>query len=483
MNLLKRFLIGLTAVVMCVTTSASTYAAGRQLSEEDLFFYGMNGIYFYMPENGDTCFGTLMGSTVYEKVLSGLLSMGLNEIAAAGVYSNLMAEGLGSGGLLTHEYGTDSRDDIGTVYRDVYGNPVLNPVTETDVRDLYNPKVMHGIGPPGWSFNLRVWLLEVLEEYGVEKYATEWNESTGRYTYTGMTYDEMVEAVGEAEADTVLTAVLNYFDRLYIKNEYVDRGYSAAVQQSDIDAQGLAKYGITAGMTLDEALNLVETPYEASQLFFTTGEMPGWTQFDEAQKVHAAKADEGLELIRSAGLTAGGSTMKCGGNNNIVETALELSWEGYGLHSPEDPKPEYVQAMHAVDAWILPCGRDGICPYYGASCDQFVGTVMRYSGVDPDFPLFFGGGTLPNYLKENTDKYEQVEHNEDYANLQPGDIFITYENGDNHIFLFLGEIDGELMQASASWGGRTGEHYAGGINFTEVGQDGHIRKYEVYRKK
>ncbi len=175
-----------------------------------------------------------------------------------------------------------------------------------------------------------------------------------------------------------------------------------------------------------------------------------------------------------------GSSYCSWGGGTIAETAIYLSWEGAHSHATTDPKPEYVTAMKAVDAWIPPCGSNGECPYYGASCDQFVGTVMRYSGADPNFPIFFGYG-LVNYLETHTEMYMKVEHNNDISNLQPGDIFITYKTG-NHIYLYVGEIDGQPSQASASWGGRTGEHFPG-VYFTDnSGTNGATRVYDVYRR-
>ena len=170
-----------------------------------------------------------------------------------------------------------------------------------------------------------------------------------------------------------------------------------------------------------------------------------------------------------------GSSYCSWGGGTIAETAIYLSWEGHG-HAITDPKPEYVAAMKEVGAWILPCGSNGECPYYGASCDQFVGTVMRYSGADPNFPIFFGYG-LVEYLESHTEMYMKVDHQNNVANLEPGDIFITYANG-NHIYLYIGEINGEPSQASASWGDRTGEHFAG-VYFSDSGGS---RVYDVYRR-
>lgn len=480
MKFLKRLFVAMMAVALVIVMPVSTYVSARELTNDEMFIYGKNGIYFYKP-GAKTCYGTLIGSTVFEKVLSGLMGMGLNEVAAAGVYSNMMAEGFGSGGLLTHEYGVNSRATIGTWYKAAtyYGENGLL-VKEEDVRDLYNPEIMHGIGPPGWSFGLRVYLLETLKEYGVEKYATEWDDEKGRYTYDGLSYDQMVSQFGEDEADKVLTAVLNYFYKLYIKNDYKNNGYNFVIAQNDIDAQGLSKYGITAGMSLADALNRVSTPYEAAELFFTTGEMPGFTHFDERQNVHASKADEGLELIRSAGITASGALNCSGaGNGDIVETALALAWdiETEGKHNKDDPKPEYDKAMHEVGTWYSsgPCGSDGSCAPNGASCDIFVSTVLKYSGVDKDFPAY-GPLAQQNYMIAHPEKYQEIENLRSTSNLEAGDIFVVYGGGHSHILIYMGVVDGKWMQASASFNGRTGEYYS----YEEYDQGGYL--YKIFRK-
>ena len=177
-------------------------------------------------------------------------------------------------------------------------------------------------------------------------------------------------------------------------------------------------------------------------------------------------------FVQYEALAGANYCMSSGGT--IVDTAILLSWEGRGQHSINDPKPEYVAAMKEVDAYILPCGADGVCPPYGASCDQFVGTVMRYSGADPNFPIF-GPAVQQEYMESHTDMYMKVDHNQDVANLEPGDIFVV-TGGPSHIYLYIGEIDGEPSQASASWNDRTGEHYAG-VYFVQDGVE-----YSVYRR-
>ena len=87
-----------------------------------------------------------------------------------------------------------------------------------------------------------------------------------------------------------------------------------------------------------------------------------------------------------------------------------------------------------------------------------------------------------NHLR-NTDRYERIDidyDSNDHSILQPGDIFVTYNEG-NHIFIFLGEFDGRFMKAEASFGGRTGEYFYDNIDFV-THYNGKEQIYEVYRK-
>ena len=150
-------------------------------------------------------------------------------------------------------------------------------------------------------------------------------------------------------------------------------------------------------------------------------------------------------LDRSGGYNAACST---GGNGDINATAIELAWPAneYGQHGWDDPNPVYAQAL--VDTGVNHLG--DACSMAGGSCDAFVTTVMRYSGVDPDFYCcgITGGATL-NYIL-SSGKYQEVSGG--LGNLQPGDIRI----GPNHIELYV-EIDGEPHIAAASHCERSGD--------------------------
>ena len=176
-----------------------------------------------------------------------------------------------------------------------------------------------------------------------------------------------------------------------------------------------------------------------------------------------------------------GETSCTNAGGTIADTALLLSWEGRRSHDKNDPKLEYVEAMKQVGAYIQ---GNGYYPY-GASCDQFVGTVMRFSGADENFPIF-GPGVQKEYMDARPEMYQKVETNEDFTLLQPGDIFVTVNAG-KHIYMYVGVINGEMTQASASADDRTAEHYggAGAVYFTDSGISSYgyqTRYYEVYRR-
>lgn len=166
---------------------------------------------------------------------------------------------------------------------------------------------------------------------------------------------------------------------------------------------------------------------------------------------------------------------------SVADTAMQLSWEGLYSHDKNDPKAEYVTAMKEVGAYQQ---GNGYYPY-GASCDQFVGTVMRYSGADKEFPIW-GPQVQREYMVSHSEKYEKVNANGDYSALQPGDIFVT-TNAGAHIYIYVGIINGEMTQASASADDRTAEHFggAGAVYFSDNGLESNgnqVRYYEVFRR-
>ncbi|MBQ6355076.1 glucosaminidase domain-containing protein [Candidatus Saccharibacteria bacterium] len=135
-------------------------------------------------------------------------------------------------------------------------------------------------------------------------------------------------------------------------------------------------------------------------------------------------------------------------SGDINATALAFSWPDRS-HGPDDPKPEYREALSSTGI----VGLGDSCSDIGKSCDAFVTAVMRASGADPDF-YCCGAANVLNYLIKQTKagKYIEIENIGSADNLEPGDI----RSKSSHVEMYV-EEDGVGKIASASHCDRTGD--------------------------
>lgn len=176
---------------------------------------------------------------------------------------------------------------------------------------------------------------------------------------------------------------------------------------------------------------------------------PNWKQIktDGGSMNSPANLQPGAFVIyASLGGSSGFSSCSGGsGNGDLNQTAINLAW------------PEHGHGLNARDTYKTALAEVGLSTYgdyyarIGASCDAFVATVFRYSGVDPNFACcgVSNHGATWNYVV-NSGKFVEVPNNA--ASLKPGDIRLS--NG--HIEMYV-EVNGVGKIASASYGGRTGE--------------------------
>lgn len=176
---------------------------------------------------------------------------------------------------------------------------------------------------------------------------------------------------------------------------------------------------------------------------------PNWKQIlTDGGSMQQANQQPGAFIIYAAiGGSSGYSSCDAGGagNGDLNQTAIDLAWPegGHGLNA----RDSYKTALADVEL-------SNYGDYYarmGASCDAFVATVFRYSGVDPDFACcgISGHGTTWNYVT-NSGKFEEVTNSA--STLKPGDIRLS----EGHIEMYV-EVNGVGKIASASYSERTGE--------------------------
>ena len=417
----------MVAGILCLVPTAMVSAAKR-LPESTLYYYGLNGIYFYNGAS-ENCEPATASGENYN--YAGVTVWSEAEIAAI-----------------------EANREIYQEAAEVYGIPwqalaVLHSMESGLTR--YNPENGQGL-----------YQLYSLTEGGTnENRFAPGDVDDAEFRRQTMIAAEIV--AGMLEGDTA-----EDIQKMFFKYN----GASAAYIRKALEM----------GYSMEEAERGAGSPYVMNRFDSerdpTSGSMgTGWAGRYTKDGVYTADSVSSAfgAFVKYGALTGTGGFCSSSGNI-IADTAILLSWDGHG-HDKSDPKPEYVDAMKEVGAYISPCNGSGCAPI-GASCDQFVGTVMRYSGADADFPIF-GPGVQEAYMQSHPEKYEQVAAS-DVSDLLPGDIFVTTENG-RHIYLYVGEIDGTPSQASASFNDRTGEHF-GGVYFSDGGTGSGTRHYNVYRR-
>ena len=159
----------------------------------------------------------------------------------------------------------------------------------------------------------------------------------------------------------------------------------------------------------------------------------------------------------------------------IVDEATKLAWaydtpkSTYAYPSGR-PKTAYKEALNEAYPDRSKWGKQTRA---GASCDVFVGTTMRASGVDPKFPR--GLDEVEPYMAKNKNKYRQID-NPTQDEMEPGDIiYELYKGGGGHISIFMKPH----RIAQAQYNGKTYPHVK---KYEDQIKKSH-KKFCVYRRK
>lgn len=161
--------------------------------------------------------------------------------------------------------------------------------------------------------------------------------------------------------------------------------------------------------------------------------------------------------------------------DKIVLMAKQCAWP-YGTNKSKydypdgAPTAEYKAALNKAYPDRSDWGKQ---PRAGASCDVFVGTVCRASGVDPTFPRGLDG--VEKHMKGNS-KWKMTGATKE-SEMKPGDvIYQEFKDGGGHIFIYLG--NGKI--ANAHYVGKT---YPIIEKFSDRRADSKCKVYKCYRAK
>lgn len=171
-----------------------------------------------------------------------------------------------------------------------------------------------------------------------------------------------------------------------------------------------------------------------------------------------------------------GSSNDLSGAQRIAQTAFRYAWPAGDAHnywtSPRNnslvkvPNEAYKAALLK---WITVGGgystpistgvveRSDNIWGQGASCDVFVGTVVRSVTGDTNFP-FRGPGVQRRYAREHPELYEEIDYKNSVANLQPGDLMFRSDDGVyGHAQIFCGtNSTGKPIICEAAYEAHTG---------------------------
>lgn len=194
----------------------------------------------------------------------------------------------------------------------------------------------------------------------------------------------------------------------------------------------------------------------------------GWGQIkhDYGPIEYPANQDPGAFIMYKA--LGGISCSPTGGGGDLNQTAIDLAWPEDKVFLNESdkliPTTAYKDAL--ADTGVDKLGDN--CSMAGHSCDAFVTTVFRYSGVDPNFVCcgVSNNGATWNYVT-NSGNFVPVSSESD---LQPGDVILSNE----HISMYV-EVDGVGKLAQAHHCRRTGK--------IDAFRQGYTKDRKIYRWK
>ncbi len=139
------------------------------------------------------------------------------------------------------------------------------------------------------------------------------------------------------------------------------------------------------------------------------------------------------------------------GNGNLSKTAIDLAWP---LKEWQEDSSKIKKARQSYkDAMKKVLGNYGQGGE-GLACNQFVASVVIYSGVDPNFDKGVTDNQS-NYMSNHPDLYKLISDAggaKSTDKIQAGDIFVN----NSHIWIAAEDTDGTIRRVQASLDDETG---------------------------
>lgn len=218
---------------------------------------------------------------------------------------------------------------------------------------------------------------------------------------------------------------------------------------------GLEGFNLIAGGFIDK----IHTPAEYAWKFNRIYERSADKEDSPAANVRRQYAEEFFKNYKGAGSFVSNCSGGSIDTTNLVQLAIQVSypWSDYGSSWGREhgipmcsthvncgqtySKPEYIKAKEYAEE------QTGADPLSGllSSCDRFVATMLRATGVDTEFPWGSTREQIP-YM-DNSSKWERIS----CQDRQPGDVIGKV----GHIMLYIGIVEGQDSLASASYMERT----------------------------
>lgn len=255
-----------------------------------------------------------------------------------------------------------------------------------------------GIGLGQWTWDRATKLIEFAEEKNLDWYTVEAQLAYMMDADSGApVIQKMIDGSNPGADDPVAASV-------YFHDEW---------ERSADDAARKARRGVAAGEWYAKMSSwTVDTQLGSSILALV-----GTSKKGADRKAQMVEQEE-CSLLASQ---AGGA----GGNGDAAEAMVSISWPFLDQSRGNDGTDIYM-FLHDE---VYPGD-----PYY-ASCDRGVGTAVRWSGTDDNFPAGPVSAQEAYVNGEGRDKWENAGSAMNESNLKPGDVLIA----PNHIEMYVGE--------------------------------------------